>query len=216
MVPSVVFSGAVIDLSILDFLEFKEELVRIDIRANTRMESLNGVNQYSEIALMDIEKNTALRTLEGLESVRFMYGIRIEENTVLESLKGLDSVEAFGTLEKPGNGLRLYENPKLTSLDGLQSLRETTRLYVNRNESLESLKGLAALKDVHDSVTITDNARLKDLPVGAVRRIRKNIRIEGNPKLAPCQIEAFLSEVEEMPPQVRIVGNGVDSPELCP
>jgi len=137
----------------LDSLSFVGK--SLQLRFNTGLQSLQGLNNLTQTklllinwchALVDLEglnslegdstsritlaQNNLLNTLDGLDNLTTLQGIYISSNDNLESLSGLEHLTSIRYY------FSLYGNENLTTLDGLQNIESISRFNIVDNEEL--------------------------------------------------------------------------------
>jgi hypothetical protein len=89
--------------------------------------------------------------------------------TQLEGLNDLTEVPVFECLESAGSvGIQFTD---LRSLRGMERLREVGRIWIERNDDLESLEGLSSLVRVETTIKIGANANLRTLGMRALEEV---------------------------------------------
>jgi hypothetical protein len=107
------------------------------------LDSLNGLQNISEIGSSLLIRNTNITSCTGLENLRTVgWNLLVEDNPNLNSLKGLDKLESVG---------RTFEltNLPILNLEGLGSLKEVAYAFSLGNlTELKSFNGLNSLKSL--------------------------------------------------------------------
>ena len=220
-VYSVMFSQEVVDLSVIQYLEF-EDSPSIGINRTYHLENLKGLDRFEHIGALSLDGNERLSSLEGLPTLRHIGSLRVEYNEALSSLKGLEEVETIGSPDGGDSGLLLTRNPELTSLEGLNGVREMETLQVTHNPKLRSVDALNSLEQINSELFIGYNDSLTELPEGDTIVLGDGgwttLLIEQNPKLPQCQIDAFLERLDFgdlEPREKRLTPNGPATSQSC-
>lgn len=127
-----------------------------------------------------IEDNGSLNSLTGLESLETIGGIfSIKDNSQLLNLDGLSSLDSIGLT------LQIEDNDALQNINGLSSLKNIMGFGIVTNRNLINLGGLENLEEVRGGTfAIYDNEKLDSLTnFGNLSEIHASIRISTNPKL---------------------------------
>jgi hypothetical protein len=122
-------------------------------------------------------------------------------NPQLESLEGLDDLRRIGT---SGDGnLIVSDNDGLTDLDGLAGLRAVPgSLTITRHENLQSVSGLPRLELIGFDVTIQQNPVLTDLSgLHDLQAVEGRFIVTQNPELC-------ISEIEQVGADLAVGPNG--------
>jgi hypothetical protein len=122
-------------------------------------------------------------------------------NLQLESLEGLDDLRRIGT---SGDGnLIVSDNDGLTDLDGLAGLRAVPgSLTITRHENLQSVSGLPRLELIGFDVTIQQNPVLTDLSgLHDLQAVEGRFIVTQNPELC-------ISEIEQVGADLAVGPNG--------
>ena len=220
-VYGVSFSDEVVDLSVIQYLEF-EKNVSISITRTHHLENLRGLDRFERIDLLLLDNNERLSSLEGLPTLKHIGSLQGEYNKALSSLKGLEEVETIGSQDGGGSGLLLTRNPELSSLEGLNGVREMETLQVTNNPKLRSVDALNSLEQINSELFIGYNDSLTELPEGDTIVLGDGgwttLLIEQNPKLPQCQIDAFLERLDFgdlEPREKRLTPNGPATSQSC-
>jgi len=152
----------------LDGLQNINSVNRLSIASNDELTNLQGLNGLTSISkAIQIASNTKLISLEGLENlteVSSISSIAIFSNPLLNNLTNLEKIETT-------DYLIMFDNPRLESLIGLKNLNSVTGkgpgIIIANNESLTSLEGLEKLNQIGEEteVLIQSNISLSNLCV---------------------------------------------------
>src|SRR5690606_4121904 len=111
-----------------------------DITDLSALEDLHFVGEYFQVWASPVD---SLAGLENLKSVGDTLGWGGLERTSLEGLSGLQAIGGEGAI---------YGNPLLEDFTGLTSLENLGGLFIDSNDSLESLAGLPAIDEVSGDI----------------------------------------------------------------
>ena len=154
---------------------FDQGCTVIDGSLTVRGNDIRELSHLSNIEQVDSLKILAtgqLKNLSGLDTLATVTQcVLIQENVVLSSLTGLEKLSVIGGEPNLGAGcvlglgLYLNWNSELTDVNGLKALSSITgSLSIFNNDSLQDVRGLAALNNVVlDTLEIRDNAVLPHL-----------------------------------------------------
>lgn len=110
-------------------------------------------------------------------------------------------------------GMNITNNPKLKEVAGLPKLRETSRLTVEDNESLETFGSLESLEEI-GVLIFSNNPKLRRLPeMPNLRRIHRIFIVENSPHIRACDVQRIYDQLEE-PPETEFRAVGL-SDEPC-
>jgi hypothetical protein len=131
-------------------------------------ESLRSIKQR-----LTAENLPDLKSFEGLHNIRQVKELAVY-NTGLADLAGLENLQSLQTLS-------LHNNGKLQSLNGLTSLSEVDEMLgILGNPKLQTLTGTAMSGKQVNTVTIGNNAMLKDLAMLNSLETAGSISIKNN------------------------------------
>lgn len=211
-VQSLRISGTVSDLSPLKDLSFVTG--GMQIIGTTLLKDLSGLEHLEIVGSnfpnsLRLEANRGLLSLKGLNKLKMVRGyFYVLNNPSLTDLKGLDSysmttagefrvdncaslrsLDGIESMLYCYDGLAIMNNPLLTDLKALRNLKETTKIIINKNNSLTNLNGLEGLNQIgigdlqYASITIEDNPILSSLE--GLKNIKNcgNLYLNGNTSL---------------------------------
>lgn len=148
------------------------------INENPSLTTLEGLEKLETISFeIEVRNNTNLESLNGLDNLAFARAIRIIGNPSITSLAGLSS------LARVEVDFRIEGSPLLTSLEGLGSLSHVQHLYIRYNDSLFDLSGLEALQTISVALGINWNQSLVSLNGLSSLHYIGSVSISGNPAL---------------------------------
>jgi len=121
-------------------------------------------------------KNTNMESILGLENIKFIHGdIIYEDNARL-----INPLEFNNVLEEV-NSLQLLENDDMTNIDGIQIRSIKEDIIFDRNDELNSLKGLRHLESIGKDLIIDNNGNVLSLnSLNALREIGNNFILNNN------------------------------------
>ena len=139
---------------------------------NNDIQDLSRLSNIQQVDSLRVLATGNLKDLTGLDALTTVTQcVVIQENVALSSLKGLEKLSVIGGEKNVGAqcvfgpGLFLNWNGVLTDVDGLKNLSSIAgSLYVDNNDSLRDVRGLAALDNVTlDALEIRSNDVLAHL-----------------------------------------------------
>ena len=155
----------------------------LTILGNTRLTSLDGLENLRAVKHLVISENVNLKDVEGLSGLRHAKTVTITGNPRLEDLGGLESIRKLDRLVITKNGI--------FCTTGLGGLEEAGDVVISSNPRLLSLRGLANLTSA-GNVTIANNPRLS-ADTGLLDNLREvsgKFDLRSNVGLQPSQVEA--------------------------
>ena len=159
-----------------------------DIKGHLRLQNLSGLSLLRVGRSLDIRGNMGMTSLEGLESLKIVgMDLRIEYND------DLVDVSALSALPVVGRDFFVMGSPDLVDLSGMQLERIGGDFSLSRS-GLVDLEGMEELRLVSGNFFVIDNPFLERLDAAHPEKIRKNVRILGNPRLEG--VDAWLQGVE--------------------
>ena len=118
----------------------------------TGLESLEKIG--GDLILQD---NRLLSSLDGLENLNSINGsLKLHDCDLIENLVGFKNIELIN------EGIEIGYNYNFKNFEGLERISKTNSIYVYRNHSLFSFKGLESLNSIDAEFSIVDNDQLKD------------------------------------------------------
>jgi hypothetical protein len=155
----------------------------LTILGNTRLSSLDGLENLRAVKHLVISENVNLGDIEGLSGLRHAKTVTITGNTRLENLHGLESIRRVDRLVVTKNGI--------FCTSGLGGLKEAGDVVISNNPRLLSLRGLTNLTSV-DNVTISNNPRLSAESglLDNLREVSGKLDIRSNVGLQASEVEA--------------------------
>lgn len=156
--------------------------LKVIIRGNDALTSLNGLNSLDSVAVLTISSNPLLANLEDIAQLAFANTLSITNQDVLTNLSGLENV-SINNLSINGNdgltdlsgleniteleGLSILHNPNLVNLSGLENLTRigysNFGLWILNNDALMDISALSNVKIVENRIAISDNLVLPNL-----------------------------------------------------
>lgn len=191
----------------------------ININANSRLESLQGLNQLTTVAhYIHLADNPQLANLRALENLSSVGTVSLLHNPRLRNLQGLEQVRALEYLIIAGS----YDNMPptadgLTSLSGIEAVGSIRHLLVSGSPLLDlsalgnvSITGslnlsrnlitrLDGLNNVTrlDSLSLIGNDQLTDLSgLSALARVDGGLSIAFNQSLCQAAADALVAQVQ--------------------
>jgi hypothetical protein len=155
----------------------------LTILGNTRLTSLDGLENLRAVKHLVISENVNLQDVEGLSGLRHAKSVTITGNTRLENLQGLESIRKVDRLVVTKNGI--------FSTIGLDGLEEAGDVVISSNPRLLSLRGLSNLASA-DNVTIANNPRLSSESglLDNLREVSGKFDLRSNVGLQASEVEA--------------------------
>jgi Receptor L domain len=159
------------------------------IAANSRLESLEGLEQLASTGGLEVRNNAKLENLRALSALRTAPTVRIQHNDELCSLRGLEGLGRVDRLEIVNNAV--FET------SGLANLRAVGELTIADNSNLISLAGLNGLTHA-GSVRIHNNpllcAKMGLLP--KLAEVDEQIDVNANYGLSRSELEGLREHVK--------------------
>jgi len=195
----------------LDHLKAFKEANTITISNNSRLQSMNSLNPL-KIQELRIESDSSLLEINCFDSLIFLNDLYINQNIKLKNIR------AFGFVIDSLGYLLIRNNASLTHLDSFDLSRSISLVNIINNSSLSSALFLTKLKEIENTIYISNNDVLKQIKFsglvgnGAVSSVYIGfnnllteitihltnkyqidiIRIENNPLLASIKIDTVL------------------------
>ena len=129
------------NLQSLQGLEQITEVTNLIIAENNALTSLNGLNGLTNIEYLGISNNDQLTSIAQLGNVSSLGTTRIANNPLLASLNGLENITSLGAII-------LRNNPLIGDLQPLSNLTELTELHIDNCDSITSLEGLEQITEL--------------------------------------------------------------------
>ena len=115
-----------------------------------------------------LEGDLSVKSLQGAESLPLYTHV---EGFVDVGAQGLVDLEFLRCLRQVDGQLTLSQNPDLTTAEGLEKLERVGVLWVQFNESLESLDALASLHTIDGYALVDGNPSLTSLGLPGLVRV---------------------------------------------
>ncbi len=164
----------------------------LDIRNNSSLVSLDGLENISSVETLDIRDNTLLSNLDGLNGLMSISNsLMLIRNFALANIDGLSNLSSLDYLFIADNDFLLNINglTSLTSIDG--------RISIFNNDLLQNINGLSNVNQIDDLIYIDNNSSLVD--ISGIENIDPNsifsanfddIEITNNPLLSVCEVQS--------------------------
>ncbi len=145
----------------LNGLENLNEVQRhLNILENPMLSSIESLGNLSTTTLgIEIRGNSSLISLTGLNGLTIVTGFAISQNDLLINLSGLNNITETGTFS-------IHNNQNLINLEGLNNLISITHeigAQIYSNPSLESFDGIESLVSCNGLFNITNNTALTNI-----------------------------------------------------
>lgn len=155
----------------------------ITVSDNPGLKSLEGLEKLETISVeSEIRNNSSLESLAGLDGLLHARSLHIIDNPALISLTGLSS------LARVEVDLVVQGSPLLKSLHGLYSLAHVQTLKIKNNDGLTNFSGLETLKTISIGLVIDDNDSLVELEGLSLLNHLGYLSIYGNAKLSSISV----------------------------
>ncbi|WP_431111290.1 T9SS type A sorting domain-containing protein [Winogradskyella poriferorum] len=196
------------DITNVDALSVLESAASLEVVDNPLLANLNGLgNLTSLMSGMVIKDNPMLESIDGLNNVTGFLSLPIEirNNPALQSLSGLEGITGTEDI------CLIINNDSLTDLTGLNSFSSCDDLFVEDNDTLESISGLATSINTGRFYFINNDSALT-LTSDSALNPRSGIVIQGNELLEDLN---GLDGVYEFGSSVEIIITDNPSLSLC-
>ncbi|WP_370087519.1 hypothetical protein [Ekhidna sp.] len=197
---SIVLNNQLNDLAGLEnIVKIGGDLLVVD---NKMLESINELAMLKVVSNLLIGGCHSLKIIDGPLNLVLIHGsISFNNNDSLKHItanftdfnipvlyiNGNSSLESFD-LKIGVSELTIIENNQLINLEGLE-LSKVSKIHIDRNENLTSLKGIENLDSEIEHLTITNNSKLlsldalQNIPSISLSSNFSGIRISGNTSL---------------------------------
>ena len=135
------------------------------------LERLDGLEHLEEVGSLSLLQVPRLRRIDQTRKLTTVRG-----SLIISNLPSLENIEGFNSVTSVRENLVLEALPKLRRIDGLGGLRQVGHLQIMRNDALEDLTGLIALKVVRGELRISDNPKLS---AAAIQWLIDRIEVKG-------------------------------------
>ena len=146
---------------------------------NNLIENMIGLESLTSLERIELNELPALVNLEGLESLEIIGGtIQLTDNANFSSFLGLQNVTTISA------ALRITNCDNLNNLDEFDNVTTLGYLYLDQNDSLNSIQGL--------SNAVPENVFLQ-------------LIIRNNPSLSDCAIQIICENFDNPDPLVEVI-----------
>ncbi|MEE9385164.1 MAG: hypothetical protein V3V08_17300 [Nannocystaceae bacterium] len=189
-------------------LEALGSLDYLNVSNVPRLETLSSFPRVPIERFIDLRENSSLRDLHGLDHLVRLRSLSVTKNDALPSLEGLNGIEAIG------EWITISNNNELTSLKGLGALHTIgDELWIHGNP-ITSLEGLSNLQTVGGKLKIHESRKLESVDhlrpdLGGSLQTVHSFIIYDNPALPTCNVQALIDSTADME-SVSVSGNLAD------